>query len=59
MTLKEMMKDEYEQGKEARDVEKITDMLVRGKSPEEISDFCGYPLDQVKSVQEKLLHKVN
>ena len=59
MTLKEMMKDEYEQGIQHEIETRIEKMLDSGKKPEEISEFCGYPLDQVKSVQEKLLHKVN
>ena len=35
----------------------ITDMLSRGKTVEEIVDFCGYPYDQVKKVEESLLAK--
>lgn len=37
-----------------RDREKISDMLKRGKTPEAIADFCGYPLEQIKSVQKEL-----
>lgn len=67
MTLKEMMKDEYEQGREVgikqgmeQGIEQsIEQMLARGKTPEEIAEFCGYSLDQVKNVQEKILHNVN
>ena len=33
----------------------IIDMLRRGKTVEEIVDFCGYPHDQVKKVEENLL----
>lgn len=33
----------------------ITDMLRRGKTVEEIVDFCGYPYDQVKKVEDSLL----
>ena len=33
----------------------IMDMLRRGKTVEEIVDFCGYPYDQVKKVEESLL----
>ena len=28
------------------------------KTPEEIADFCGYSLEQVKEVQEKMLASV-
>ncbi len=44
----------FRQGMTARDNEKISDMLNRGKTPEEIADFCGYPLEQVLEVKEKL-----
>ena len=43
-----------EEGKEERDREKITDMLNRGKTAEAIADFCGYPISQVKKVQNSL-----
>ncbi|SEA45828.1 hypothetical protein SAMN05216349_11324 [Oribacterium sp. KHPX15] len=36
----------------------ISDMLRRGKTPEEIADFCAYPIDLVKEIQEELLSKV-
>ncbi len=32
----------------------ISMMLSRGKTPEEIVDFCGYPLEMVLKVQEGL-----
>ena len=32
----------------------IIDMLGRGKTVEEIVDFCGYPYEQVKKVEENL-----
>jgi len=47
---------------ESRDVtlkkertEKISDMLNRGKTPEEIEEFCGYSMEQIKEVQESML----
>ena len=43
-----------EEGKEERDREKITNMLNRGKTAEAIADFCGYPISQVKKVQNSL-----
>ena len=44
-----------EEGREERDTQKIEEMLRRGKTVEEIVDFCGYPYDQVKEVEEGLL----
>ena len=35
--------------------ERIAVMLRRGKTPEDIADFCGYPIDLVKQVEESLL----
>jgi hypothetical protein len=43
-----------EQGMTARDNEKISGMLRRGKTPEEIADFCDYPLEQVLEVKERM-----
>lgn len=37
----------------------IVGMLRRGKTVEEIVDFCGYPYDQVKKVENDLLATVN
>ncbi|WP_051545165.1 Rpn family recombination-promoting nuclease/putative transposase [Butyrivibrio sp. MC2021] len=62
MMLKEMMQDEFEkgveqgkeQGKELEKEQSISMMLSRGKTPEEIVDFCGYPLEMVLKVQEGL-----
>lgn len=44
--------DGRKEGIEQRDREKITEMLARGKTPEEIVDFCGYPMELVLKVQE-------
>ena len=64
--LRELMADELkdaenkgvelgiEQGIEQRDFDKISDMLRRGKKPEEIAEFCDYPLDKILDVQNKL-----
>lgn len=38
---------------EAR-AEDIENMLLRGKTPEEIADFCGYTLEEVNVIAEKL-----
>lgn len=37
-----------------RDTERISSMLKRGKSPEAIAEFCGYPLEQVLGVQKEM-----
>ena len=44
-----------EKGRNQRDREKIAVMLRKGKTAEEIVDFCYYPIELVKSVQESLL----
>ena len=43
-----------ERGRKKRDREKIEEMLRKGKTPEDIVDFCGYPLELVKSVQNSM-----
>ena len=43
------------QGREDRDKEMISGMIRKGKSPQEISEFCGYPLSLVEEVQKGLL----
>lgn len=45
--------------KDDRDYEKIEDMLRRGKTVEEIVDFCGYPYEQVKQVEKSLMQTVS
>lgn len=54
MTL--MMRDleNQEMGIEKEQRDRITIMLRKGKSPEEIADFCGYPIELVKQVEESL-----
>ena len=34
---------------------RIRTMLMNHKTPEEIADFCGYDLQEIKAVQEQLL----
>ena len=43
-----------EEGSKARLVEMIGNMLKKGRTPEEISDVCGIPLDEVKKVEAEL-----
>ena len=42
------------EGREIRGREKITDMLRRGKTVEEIVDFCGYPDEQVRRIADSV-----
>ncbi len=44
-----------EEGREERDREKIAEILRKGKTPEEIEDFCGYPMKLIEEVQKELL----
>ena len=44
-----------EEGREEARENDIIDMLRRGKTVDEIVDFCGYPYEQVKKVEENLL----
>lgn len=67
--LKELMAEDLEkernqgieegikEGISLRDTEKITEMLERGKTPEDIADFCGYPIAQVQEVYNSLSNK--
>ena len=43
------------EGREEGLVEVIENMLRKGKTPQEIVDFCGFELDIVEQVQESLL----
>ena len=49
-----IIQDAREEGGDIRDNERIIDMLRRGKSVEEITDFCGYPLELVKKIEDEL-----
>lgn len=51
------MEQGIEQGIELATRRTITRMLQAGKTPEQIAEFCGYPMAQVESVQEALLQK--
>lgn len=50
-----VINDAVEDAKEEVRENDIIDMLRRGKTVEEIVDFCGYSYDQVKKVEENLL----
>ena len=67
MKLRTMLMDEREEGREEgikegikeggdiRDNERISNMLRRGKTVDEIVDFCGYPKEQVEKVEKSML----
>ena len=44
-----------EMGREKHKREQIAELLTKGKTPEEIADFCGYPMDLIQKVQENML----
>lgn len=44
-----------EEGKQERDRERIANMLNRGKTPEAIAEFCDYPMELIKEVQESMV----
>ena len=44
-----------EEGKNRRDREKIEAMLRKGKTVEEISDFCDYPIELVRDVEQEII----
>ncbi len=48
-------KEGREEGREEADHETISRMLRSGKTAEEIADFCGYPIEQVKNVEKEML----
>ncbi len=58
-TQSRKIRDESEKkGGDNRDKERIADMLSRGKTPQEIADFCGYPLELVLAVQKSMKEAV-
>jgi hypothetical protein len=52
---RQILMEEREEGREEARENDIIDMLRRGKTVEAIVDFCGYPYEQVKKVEENLL----
>ena len=44
-----------QKGREEERREQIADMLRKGKTPREIADFCGYPLELIFDVQNSML----
>ena len=55
-SLKEEGRQEGIQEERARgDRERIANMLSRGKTPEAIAEFCDYPMELIKEVQNSML----
>ncbi len=50
-----VIQDARDEGREEAHHEVISRMLRSGKTAEEIADFCGYPIEQVKAVETELL----
>ena len=49
-----MLLDAREEGGDIRDNNRISDMLRRGKTVDEIVDFGGYPKTQVEKVEKEM-----
>ena len=43
-----------ELGREEERRNQIAEMLEKGKTPEDIADFCGYPIELVRKIQKNL-----
>ena len=54
VVLQEAKEEGREEGREKEIFERISIMLKNGRTVREISDFCGYPIETVKAVEEKL-----
>ena len=53
--VEEGRKEGLEEGREEEKEMRIRTMLLNHKTPEEIADFCGYDLQEIRAVQEKIL----
>ena len=48
-------KEGRKEGRMERDKEKIAELLHNGKTPQQIADFCSYPMDLIQKVLEEML----
>ena len=55
----QFMEDGRREGRNEERSDLIASMLRRGKTVEEIAEFCGYPYEQVKQVEDALLTPSN
>ena len=53
--VEEGRKEGLEEGREEEKEMRIRTMLLNHKTPEEIADFCGYDLQEIRAVQEQML----
>ena len=44
-----------DEGRNSADRERIEIMLRKGKSPEEIADFCDYPIELIRDVEQNMM----
>ena len=51
IAAEEAAKKARKEGREEEREEGIKEMLRRGKKPEEIADFCGYPMELIRKVE--------
>ena len=52
--IEQGIKEGIEQGIDRERHSQIEQMLKKGKTPEEIADFCGYTMDEIINVQNAL-----
>ena len=57
MTLTMRDLENQEMGAEKAHKEKIAEMLMKGKTPQAIAEFCNYPLKLIEEVQKSMLLK--
>ena len=51
----QILLEQKEEGREEEASERISNMLRRGKTVDEIVDFCGYPKEQVEEVEKAMM----
>lgn len=59
IVLQDAREEGKEEGRSEESFNRIRNMLSRGKSVEEIVDFCGYPVELVRKVEESMLAATN
>ena len=59
IVLQDAREEGREEGRSEESFNRIRNMLSRGKSVEEIVDFCGYPVELVRKVEESMLAATN
>ena len=54
IVLQDAREEGREEGRTEESFARIRNMLSKGKTVEEIVDFCGYPVELVKKVEESM-----